>query len=252
MPFNHPRALRAALGLLAAGTSLAGAAPAAGQNLQAPVLRNEAEVMRHSAAAYPAALRDSAISGDVILKFRVRVDSTVDPASITVVQATNPAFVEPAVSVALEMRFAPARSGGAPVAAWTRFPVQFRIGTPPPARPEPVEGNFNMSAVEEPPRLRNSGDVARQIAARYPPALRDAGVPGDVVVRFRLLENGTVDPASVVAVASTDLAFEEPAVAIVRQMRFTPGKVNNRPVRVWIEIPIHYSVTLPPAERQPD
>jgi TonB family protein len=241
----HPhRALRAAFVLLAAGAALTGATPAAAQNPQPPTLRNEAEVARQSAALYPAALRDSAVQGEVVLKFRVLEDSTVDSASVSVVEASNPAFAEPAMAVARVMRFAPARVGGSPAAVWIRYPVEFEIPRPAasvgPTIPE--EGTYELAAIEEFPRLLNGAVVSRSFTQSYPPALRDSSVSGDVIVRFRVVEDGTVDPATTEAILSTDLAFEEPAIAGVRLMRFRPAKVGGRPVKAWIEIPIHFSV----------
>lgn len=247
------RAPRAAFVLLTAGAVLAGAAPAAGQNPQPPTLRNEAEVARQSAALYPAALRDSAVGGEVVLKFRVLEDSTVDSASVSVVEASNPAFAEPAMAVSRVMRFAPGQVGGRPAAVWIRYPVEFEIPRPTTASGPTTseEGTYELAAIDEYPRLLNGAAVSRSFSQSYPPALRDSSVSGDVIVRLRVLEDGTVDPATTEALLSTDLAFEEPAIAGVRLMRFRPAKVNGRPVKAWIEIPIHFSVQTDEPARAP-
>jgi TonB family protein len=239
--------------LLAFVLLAAGAAPVAAQNPQPPTLHNKAEVARQSAALYPAALRDSAVEGEVVLQFRVLADSTVDSASISVMETSNPAFAGPAMAVARGMRFAPARVGGRPAAVWIRYPVEFENPTPPvDADPGPPdEGTYELAAIEEYPSLLNGAAVSRSFQQSYPPALRDSSVSGDVIVRFRVVEDGTVDPSTTEAILSTDLAFEEPAIAGVRLMRFRPAKVGGRPVKTWIEIPIHFSVQTDEPARAP-
>lgn len=231
--------------LLASAAWLAAAPPAAGQQtgLEPPRLLNENEMEQQIRALHPPAQRDSGVDGSVLLWFRIREDSTVDPASITVRGATSAAFAEAATALAARMRFAPARVGGRPMAAWTTHHVSFRAPRPPPTRvgvAPPDEGTYELSAVEELPVIRNPAGVARQIAARYPPALRDSGVWGGVILRFRLMESGTVEPSSVGVELTTDPAFNEPAMAVVREMRFQPARVNGRPVKVWIELPIGF------------
>jgi TonB family protein len=161
-------------------------------------------------------------------------DGTPDSASVAVEWATNTAFADPAVAIARRMRFTPARVAGCDVPVWFRVPVIFTPPTP------PGEGNYELSPVEREPQLRNAAHAARQIARHYPRAQRERAVSGDVLVRLRVLVDGTVDSASVVAV--TDTAFELPALAVSRQLHFTPGLVGGRPVMVWMMFPIHFGV----------
>ena len=75
----------------------------------------------------------------------------------------------------------------------------------------------------------------------YPPALRDAGVTGMVNVRFRVLEDGRVDPESMEVTYSSNEQFDEPSLRAARVLRFNPAKVGGRPVRVWIEMPVRWA-----------
>jgi TonB family protein len=106
----------------------------------------------------------------------------------------------------------------------------------------PDEGTYELSAVEELPRPTNSSDFQRQLARNYPPLLRDAGVTGTVQVRFRVLENGQVDAESIQITSSTHEQFNDPTMRAVRALRFRPAKVNGRPVKVWVEQPIQWTV----------
>jgi TonB family protein len=104
------------------------------------------------------------------------------------------------------------------------------------------EGTYELSAVEEMPRVSNGSDFARQLQRNYPPLLRDAGVTGSVQVRFRVLEDGRVDAESIQITNSTHEQFNDPTMRAVRALRFRPAKVNGRPVKVWVEQPIQWTV----------
>jgi TonB family protein len=106
----------------------------------------------------------------------------------------------------------------------------------------PDQGTYELSAVEELPRLSNGADFGRQLERNYPPLLRDARVSGTVTVRFRVNEDGRVDAESISISNSTHEQFNDPTIRAVRAMRFRPARVNNRPVRVWVEQPIQWTV----------
>lgn len=237
-----------ALVLLAAAACLAAALPAAAQMnaLQPPRLLNGDDIEQRIDASYPPAQRDSGRSGSVTLYFKVREDSTVDPASVEVRYASAQAFVAPAAALVPQMRFAPARLRGRPVPGWIEHAVAFEI--PPPPGSDPPEGNYELAAIEEQPAIRNRVRFARQIQARFPPELRASGVSGGAIVHFRILENGTVAPESPRVELATDPRFGEAAVAVVREARFRPAKVGGRAVKVWATFPILFEVPAP-AER---
>jgi protein TonB len=95
---------------------------------------------------------------------------------------------------------------------------------------------FLAAAVEELPQ---------QVYAplpKYPSMLRRAGIEGYVNVRYIVLTDGTVDPASIVVVESSHAQFEQAAVRSVRQARFRPGRVRGTPVRVLVEQRITFTL----------
>ncbi|HEU4560362.1 MAG TPA: energy transducer TonB [Longimicrobium sp.] len=260
MSLRHPRAglpgtspaRLTVVALLAAAAWLGAAAPAAGQQtggaarfgLEPPRLLNPGQLRPLADTLLPSGRPDS---GSVSLKFGLRADGTVDPASVVVERASDSAFVAAATAVAPRLRFTPATLDGRAVPVWIRHRVSFPLSAETPR--EPPEDTYEMSPVEVQPALRNHRDVAREVAARYPPALREAGVTGVVILRFRVTANGTVDPATIAAELVTDPAFEEPAAAVVRMMRFRPAEMNGKPVPVWVTIPINFQPPASPAAR---
>lgn len=110
---------------------------------------------------------------------------------------------------------------------------------PPPIPPDPGgERTYELPAVEELPRPINGSEFSRALDSNYPPALRAERVSGAVGVRFRLLEDGSVDRNSISIVTSTNEQFNEATVRSVATLRFRPARVSGRPVRVWVEMPV--------------
>lgn len=110
-----------------------------------------------------------------------------------------------------------------------------RAGSPPERR---AGDPYELSALDEQPTLLNRNEVSIAMADLYPPELRQQGVGGSVILRFVILPDGSVDPASVGVVSASSPAFVEPAAGVVRQMRFRPGMVASTPVRSWVMLPI--------------
>ncbi|HEX8361794.1 MAG TPA: TonB family protein [Longimicrobium sp.] len=104
----------------------------------------------------------------------------------------------------------------------------------------PDQGVYDISAVEVKPDLSNRNDVARALERNYPPLLRDAGVGGTVTLKFRVNEDGRVDASTIEVVSSDNEQFSDAAKKVVERMRFRPAKVNDRPVKVLVTIPIAF------------
>jgi len=106
----------------------------------------------------------------------------------------------------------------------------------------PDAGTYELSAVEEQPDLRNRTEVGRQISRQYPPLLRDAGVTGQAMLRFRVNEDGRVDAGSITIESSTHEAFGDAARKVIERAQFRPAKVGGRPVKVWVTLPITFTL----------
>lgn len=73
----------------------------------------------------------------------------------------------------------------------------------------------------------------------YPDIAREAGVDGQVVVQALVGKDGRVKDTRVVkSVEMLDAA----AVAAVKQYVFKPALSNNKPVAVWVAIPIRFTL----------
>lgn len=104
-------------------------------------------------------------------------------------------------------------------------------------------GEYLLNAVEVAPRLTNARYVAGVLVQQYPPALRDAGVGGRVMLRVRVRQDGSLDEESIRVVSATHTEFIYPARRVAAEMRFTPGRVDGRPVTTIIDIPVQFQVS---------
>lgn len=82
---------------------------------------------------------------------------------------------------------------------------------------------------------------------RYPHEAVIYGIEGHVVVSFVVEADGKVSNAEVLA--SPDPTLSEAALSVVRQSpRWIPGRLDGRPVRVRLSIPIDFNLQLPGAK----
>ncbi|NNM05230.1 MAG: M56 family metallopeptidase, partial [Gemmatimonadetes bacterium] len=112
--------------------------------------------------------------------------------------------------------------------------------------PPPSDARADLSA--EPtftpytvrPDITNRSDVARALEADYPPLLRDAGIGGTVQVWIFIGEDGQVQNAQVDE-SSGHQALDEAAVRVANEIQFTPALNKDKPVPVWISLPITFT-----------
>ena len=82
--------------------------------------------------------------------------------------------------------------------------------------------------------------VVHKVAPEYPELPRGAGMEGTVLVRIFVSVDGRVKRAEIEGRQAS--VFDEAALAAVRQWVFTPAKANDRPVGVWLRIPIVFTL----------
>ncbi len=77
----------------------------------------------------------------------------------------------------------------------------------------------------------------------YPPLLKQAGIQGRVVLRAVIDTTGRVEPASIQIMKSPNPAFDQPTKDWVLKALFRPARLHGRGVRVFINLPVDYSLT---------
>jgi len=76
----------------------------------------------------------------------------------------------------------------------------------------------------------------------YPPIAREAGIEGTVILQIFVSEKGFVEEV-VVQKGIPETGLDEAAVKAVKQVRFEPALQRDRPVGVWVAIPIRFHIT---------
>jgi DNA-binding helix-hairpin-helix protein with protein kinase domain len=110
--------------------------------------------------------------------------------------------------------------------------------------PTPDDGvTYDISDVDEAPRLLNRATVSRALQRNYPPLLRDAGVGGTTLLAFVVGADGAVRPETIEVVEFSNERLAEASRVVVERMRFDPALVRGRPARVRVQLPITFQPT---------
>ena len=89
--------------------------------------------------------------------------------------------------------------------------------------------------LQAPLRDRPAMFITGQPGPRYPQELRSAKIEGRVTAMFIIDTTGTADLSTFKETSSTHALFTAAVKEGLPGIRFLPGEVNGRKVRVWIE-----------------
>lgn len=94
---------------------------------------------------------------------------------------------------------------------------------------------WDLRDLDSPPR------AIVQTAPQYPEGMRARRIDGEAEIAFIVDRDGTVLDAY--AIRATTPEFAEAALAAVRSWHFSPPRRGGKPVRVRLQVPIHFSVS---------
>lgn len=109
---------------------------------------------------------------------------------------------------------------------------------PPPAGARPSDVPSYIPRDVE-PRMKNAAALQRLLQQRYPSMLREAGVSGTVGVYFFVDADGQVTNAQVQR-SSGYPQFDQVALEVAQRGEFTPAMNRDKPVGVWIVLPVEF------------
>ena len=98
-------------------------------------------------------------------------------------------------------------------------------------------GVMDVHDVDRAPRL-----IGRPIEPRYPPALRESGVQGSVIVQFVVDTLGRAEVADLQVIQSPHLLFTESVREALARYRFVPGEAEGRRVPTRVQIPFEFKL----------
>ena len=109
------------------------------------------------------------------------------------------------------------------------------IDVPPPPTETAIiveeEEILDYMMVEEKPK------IIKRVAPEYPQVALKAGIEGTVVIKVLIDKDGSIAEAT--AVRGKEI-FQKAALKAVYQYRFTPARQNDRPVKVYLVMPMRF------------
>jgi protein TonB len=102
------------------------------------------------------------------------------------------------------------------------------------APPPPPEGpRVKFIPYDDPPQPLS------RIRPVYPEIAQEAGIEGTVVVQVFVDKKGRVKD-TIILKGIPNTGLDEAAISAIRKTRFRPAKQRERPVGVWISIPVNF------------
>jgi len=115
-----------------------------------------------------------------------------------------------------------------------------KIPPPPPPPPTDEDAATIFVPYDEPPQPLG-GFAAIQRKLKYPEIARKAGVEGRVMVHVQIDENGAVCNTKIL-VSLGNNGCDEAAVDAIRSVKWKPAMQRDRPVKVWVAIPVVFKL----------
>lgn len=94
----------------------------------------------------------------------------------------------------------------------------------------------SIETIDEPPERISSPPL------EYPRMMQQAGIEGLVTVQAIVDTTGRAERESITVVTSTNSTFEGAAKRLIARSLFRPGRVAGTPVRVMIQITVHFTL----------
>ena len=217
----------------------------------------------NSSPRYPDMLRSANVEGEVLTQFIVNADGAVDMGSFKVLRSTHDLFTAAVRNALPQMRFDPATVRNQRVRQLVQMPFSFSLSHSQEVTSGPViiPGTESAKAaamrrVQLTPQRVSANQTffefqvektvsgrATNMPPRYPDALRDAKVEGEVLAQFVVDQTGTPDMTTFKVLKSTNELFTESVRNALPAMRFNPAQVGGRPVKQLAQMPFQFSLT---------
>lgn len=91
---------------------------------------------------------------------------------------------------------------------------------------------------EEVPVCLNLAEVKRSMV--YPEQAKIDKIEGRVVIKLLVNENGDVEKTGMIT--GPEVFYEEVRKGGIK-LKFSPGKVNDWPVKVWVSVPFQFQLS---------
>ncbi|HEY3115016.1 MAG TPA: TonB family protein [Gemmatimonadaceae bacterium] len=111
------------------------------------------------------------------------------------------------------------------------------------------EGDFGKSAGVKDDHVYTESQVEKAVekiggeAPEYPPALKDAGVEGTVLVQFVVNERGRYEPGTLSVINSSNPGFTAAVKDALPRMKFSAAQIGGKKVQQLVQMPFQFHLT---------
>jgi TonB family protein len=179
---------------------------------------------------------------NLLYRIQAGIADTPDQAAEDIARANN--WVNQAVAAKRRTVQNPAPSKALDVDGLVPAPF---VAAPPPPPPPPPPGSQHAALAEAPkvqgpirvgPRVQQAKLISSTPPV-YPPAARNAGISGEVLLEVTIGKDGSV---ANVAVLSGDAMLTPAAIEAVRQWKYQPTLLNLQPVEVVAQVSVNFTL----------
>jgi len=194
-------------------------------------------LLRQPASAYPDSLRRAGVGGTVLVRTILDTTGRPEVASVWVVETADTALNASARAMVLASTFTAARVHGRRVRYLLDLPVQF---DPRDASPGPPPVYTLADSIEDKPRFLRWRPALGLPAPDPADELQRLRRWGRIVVLMIIDTLGHPDSESVQIVEPWDPTLTQPIWRFLARAQFHPGHRHGRPVRVLVQMPLHF------------
>ncbi|MFQ5485284.1 MAG: energy transducer TonB [Desulfobacterales bacterium] len=121
--------------------------------------------------------------------------------------------------------------------------TQLDLAVLPPPPPAPAADAAPIFVAYDTPPQPIGGLAALYKNLVYPEVALRAGIETLVVIRVLVNVNGRVEDVQILKDSGNKMGFEEATLKAVHKLKWQPAMQRDRPVRVWVTIPVQFKRT---------
>jgi TonB family protein len=202
---------------------------------------------------YPPDAIKSGLEGHVDLEVVVEIDGSVGDVRVIRSPARAASLERAAIAAARKWRFSPATADrGRPVRAVATLTMSFFRHKPGTTDGPPfTESGLTQRSADDPLRRAEYPPgmpglvhprVTRQVEPRYTSEAMRQKITGTVEVEVTIDSDGRVSRARVVKSLDSRYGLDESAIRAAQQWRFTPARLNGKPVPTTVRIVLEFKL----------
>jgi len=125
------------------------------------------------------------------------------------------------------------------------LPIELDLVEVPPPPPPPDLGMYDEYCFipHEIPPEPEAGFHAIQKRIKYPRLALRRQIEGTVVLGVLIDIDGNAEKITVIKKAKSNMGFEKAAIRAVRGLKWKPAQQREKPVKVWVALPIKFNVS---------